>query len=293
MSASNEQRPLPDRNLLLAIRIVLTVDATAAEVIGAFRRAGVRSIVLKGPSLARWLYEPESTRISADVDLLVAPPDRVAAEHALASLGFKPFPTNVVEDRYALPWSRRGNPVYVDLHLTLLGVNVSNEKAWDVLSRETDEMTIGGVSAAVLAPPARAMHVALHAAQHGARFERPLEDLRRALAQLPLEVWRDAADLASELEAEPMFAAGLGLLVPGKALLRTLGFPERKTVETVEVALLARSPPHVALGLHRLTTLPGLFPKAAFVARKLVPPPEWMRAWLPLARRGTPGLLAG
>ena len=275
---------------LLLVGASVAVDAVAAEVVTALRNAEITPILLKGPSVTRWLYRPESARVSVDVDLLVAPAARHAAEHVLTELGFRPLPANVEDEgRHARTWRRRGSPIAVDLHFTLPGVRVAREEAWRVLSRDTERLSVGGVDVETLSPGGRALHVAIHAAQLGFASEKPLADLRRALTQLPLEVWRDAAALASDLRAEPMFTTGLGLLEPGKAVLATLGIAEQKTLD---VALRAGSPPDLALGLHRLTTIPGLLPKAAFVARKAVPPPAWMRAWLPLARRGNVGLAA-
>lgn len=275
---------------MLLLGASLAVDTVAAEIVTALRGADVRPILLKGPSTTRWLYGPEPSRLSVDVDLLVAPAARHAAEDVLTNLGFRPFPANVAEEsRHANAWVRTGSPIVVDLHFTLPGVGVSGEEAWGILSRDTEELSVGSARVEALSPAGRALHVAIHAAQHGVGFDTPLADLRRALDQVPVDVWREAAALASDLRAEPMFTTGLGLLEPGKAVLASLGLTERKTVE---VALRATTPPDLALGIHRFTTIPGLLPKAGFVMRKAVPPPAWMRAWLPLARRGNVGLAA-
>ena len=275
---------------MLLVGASVAVDAVTAEVVTALGGAGIRPILLKGPSIAGWLYGAESPRLSVDVDLLVAPAERYAAEEVLTALGFRPFPTNTRDEgKHAHTWVRGGSPVAVDLHLTLPGVAVTDDEAWRVLSRDTEQLSVGGARVDALATHARAMHIAIHAAQHGVGFDWPLDDLRRAVARLPLEAWRRAAALASSLRAEPMFTTGLALIPQGKAVLATLGLDERKTVE---VALRAMTPPDLALGLHRLTAIPGLLRKATFVARKVAPPPDWMRAWLPLARRGKLGLAA-
>jgi hypothetical protein len=283
--------PPTQRTTLAAVGVNLAVDATAAEAIGAFRDAGIRSVLLKGPSTGRWLYPSESTRVSVDVDLLVAPADRGRAEGVLARLGFSPFPTNPagVEVKHAHCWHRELNPITVDLHLTLPGVGVSDDTAWSVLSNETEQLVVGGFPVEVLGQAARAMHVALHAAQHGSGFAGPVADLERALEQLPLDVWKDASALAVQLRAESLFAAGLGLHERGREVLPHLGLSGRKTVE---VALRVSTPPDLALGFHRLAGTPGLSAKLAFVARKIAPPAAWMRSVVPLARRGRLGLAA-
>jgi hypothetical protein len=279
------------RARLLAAGVDMAVEETAAQATRALRSAGIRSILLKGPSLARWLYDTDSTRISVDVDLLVAVADRSTAEAVLADLGYSPFPSNVAGDEIkpAHHWDRDLNTISVDLHLTLPGVGVSNEDAWTVLSQDTEELVVGGIEVEVLAPAARAMHVAMHAAQHGPGFEGPLTDLKRAVDQLPHEIWDEAAELARRLNAESMFAAGLGLRDHGSQILARLDVSDRSTVE---VALRATTPPDLALGFHQLASTPGLRPKLAFVARKIVPPAAWMRRCVPLAQRGRLGLAA-
>jgi hypothetical protein len=279
------------RARLLKAGAEMAIEATAAQAIGALRRAGIRTILLKGPSLARWLYDSETTRTAVDVDLLVAVADRPAAEAVLAGLGYSPFPSNVAgeEIKPARHWDRDSNTISVDLHLTLPGVGVSNEDAWTVLSQDTEQLIVGDVPAEVLAPSVRAMHVALHAGQHGPGFEGPLTDLKRALDQLAPQVWEDAAARAVRLEAASMFAAGLGLLDHGRQILVRLGLSDSKTVEA---ALRATTPPDLSLGFHKLATTPGSWPKLAFVARKIVPPAAWMRRCVPIARRGHLGLAA-
>jgi hypothetical protein len=283
---------VPDRHSrLVAAGAEVAVEATAAEVVGALQSAGIRAILLKGPSTARWLYDRESTRISIDVDLLIGPADRAAAEAVLARLGFTPFPSNVAgeEVSHAYTWDRGADGIGVDLHLNLPGVGVSSEDAWPILSRDTEKPVVGGLAVEVLPPAGRAMHVALHAAQHGPGFEQPIADLERALDLLPPETWEEAAALALRLEADPLFAAGLDLLEGGRVVLARLNLPERRTVEAT---LRATTPPDLSLGFHRLAGTAGWRPKLAFVARKVVPPRAWMRSCVPLARRGRLGLAA-
>ena len=56
----------------LGMAHTLAVDVVTAEVVDAFRRAGVRAVVLKGPTLAGWLYGGEAVRTYGDSDLLVS-----------------------------------------------------------------------------------------------------------------------------------------------------------------------------------------------------------------------------
>ena len=286
----NEPLSALRRTSVLTAGAALAVEATTAEVVGALYDVGVRSILLKGPSLARWLYDSNSPRLSIDVDLLIAPDDRAAAEALLTRLGFAPLPGNADDEtRHAGAWERPSDLVSVDLHINLAGVGVSSEEAWRLLSQDTSRLLVAGIEVEALAPPARALHVALHAAQHGVRWEWGLEDLARSLRRLPLELWRETAALAESLDATAPLVAGLRLLPEGEELRAQLDLPVETTVE---VALRATTPPDLALGLHRLGAIEGLRKKAVFVAGKVFPNAAWMRSWLPLARRGRLGLAA-
>ena len=68
----------------------MRVDAVSAEVGRALARAGVRPILLKGPTVAELLYRDGAPRRYGDSDLLVAVAQRIAAEAALEASGFSP-----------------------------------------------------------------------------------------------------------------------------------------------------------------------------------------------------------
>jgi hypothetical protein len=150
-------------------------------------------------------------------------------------------------------------------------------------------MLVRGIPVSVLVPPARAVVVVLHAAQHGARVQKPLDDLAQALAQLPVEVWEAASALARRLDATTAFAAGLRLLPEGSVQAATLGLPIQHSAETTLRADTARP---MALGFDWLARTPGVRAKARLVRAKAVPDGAFMRAWSPLARRGRAGLAA-
>jgi hypothetical protein len=68
----------------------LSVDYESGSAIRALESAQIQCILLKGPSVARWLYEPEDARTYADTDLLVPSESFDAAVAVLARLGFEP-----------------------------------------------------------------------------------------------------------------------------------------------------------------------------------------------------------
>ena len=269
----------------------LQIDRVTGEVVKAFRGAGIHSILLKGPAIARWLYADGSPRPYIDTDLLAPPDEHARAEALLGELGF----ALELGDEDTPGWKmnahewRRPDGARIDLHRTLVGVGVGPDRLWSVLARQIEPIWVGGVKVDSLSGPGRALHVALHAAQHGAWRPQALEDLGRALAATPLDTWAEAANLAHQLEAVAAFAAGLRLDARGAEVAIRLDLPERGSRE---VALRAATPPPGALGLEELSHATGLAAKLKLIGRNLVPSPRFMRIWSPLARRGHLGLAA-
>lgn len=268
----------------------LAVDATTIEVVGALRAAGVEPILLKGASLAQRLYDEPAERRYVDCDLIVAPSDLSVAEGELARLGFSPaLPEEMTAEwqRHAREWSREREAV--DLHRTLMGAHAPPEAVWAALSEHTVPLRLGAVEVATPDPTATALHVALHAAQHGREERRPLRDLELALARLERDTWAAAAVLAASLDAQSAFAAGLRLRPDGDRLAEALGLAAGgSTVETLHAA----SAPGGALAMERLAQAPGPRARAALLARAAFPPPAHLRYFHPLARRGRLGLAA-
>ncbi len=89
----------------------LILDSAAATAVRCLRDVGVESILLKGPVLARWLYDDGSVRTYGDVDLLVSPRHTEAAVAALGAMGYKDRLESATE-RGAVPHARSlGAPV--------------------------------------------------------------------------------------------------------------------------------------------------------------------------------------
>lgn len=269
----------------------LRIDAATAEVMEALDRVGAPSVLLKGPALADW--EPDGlARGYTDCDLWVAPATVATAERTIGELGFAPgvdeqgLPDWWTE--HASAWRRELDGVEVDLHRTIQGIGVGPEQAWQVLVRQTEEVTVAGYPARRLSVAARAMYVALHAAHHGERADRSRQRLDAALAAVPEGVWRQAQALASRLDALDAFAAGLRLSDAGADLAARLSLP---ATQSVTVALRASTPPPLALGLDQLTTAGWSGPR--ILLRKVIPPPGFIRHWWPSAARSRAMLLVG
>ena len=282
--------PRPDALATAAAN--LAVDAVSLEVLGALGDAGIAPILLKGPALARQLYDDPAERSYVDCDLLVAPQDVAGAEAALAALDFAPaLAESMVPEwqRHGREWRRETDGATVDLHSSLPGADGPPDRVWTELLRHTRPLALGREDVTVLDGPASALHAALHAGQHGAAISKPLRDLELAIERLPRECWADAAALAGTLGAEARLASGLALLPAGRELARDLGLDRgRSRVD----ALHAASAPGGALALERLARTRGGAARAKLVARTLLPPPEHLRYFHPIARRGRAGLAA-
>jgi hypothetical protein len=265
----------------------LRLDAAVAEAFARFQTEGVRALLLKGASLEAWLYLDDGPRFYGDADLLVAPADLDAAENGLSALGYectfdgRTTPSWLHE--HSSTWFRASDGVTIDLHRSLPGVRIADGVAWRVLSRDAETVTVAGRSVPALGPPAKAAHVALHAAQHGADVAPPIAELDRALELGDDGLWRDAATVARELDAVDAFAAGLALTGAGRRLAAKLRLRQARSVET---ALRASTPPPAALGFEQLAQSHGLRARLLLVCGKLVPPPAFIRHWDPRAREG-------
>jgi Uncharacterised nucleotidyltransferase len=270
----------------------LAIDRVTAEVVIALGSAGVPAILLKGPSVALWLYPGGAGRPYFDSDLLVSPEGLARAEGVLASLGFVDVLAGTMADErgsHATPWLRVRDGAWIDLHRSIPGVAAPDQELWAELVAGAEPMAVGGATVSILAPVARVMLVALHAAHHGIRSGTPLQDLTRAVGQVDPTLWQAAAALAGRLDATPAFAVGLRLLPAGAAIATQLNLPQSISVE---VALRADTAPTLALGFAALHNLPGRRAKLAYLQHNLVPSPAFMRFWSPMASRGRPGMLA-
>jgi hypothetical protein len=271
----------------------MTIDAATAELFSALARAGARARLLKGPAIARWLYHDPNEREYGDCDVLIAPEWLADAERALEALGYE----REYDDRalpewwreHASAWLRHRDGISVDLHRTLAGVGVPDPECWQLLSVNPGSLRVGGTEVLTLSEPARMLHVALHAAQHGAGRGRGIQDLNRTLERGDDQVWREAAGLARSLRAEDALVAGLALCESGRALATRLELPSAGAA--IDARLRAAGGQSPALTFETLASAAGFRARAAIVWRKLVPPAEFMTHWDPAAERGGARLL--
>ena len=149
----------------------LRIDGDTAEVLDSFERAGVHALLLKGPSIACWLYD----RRDRAAVLRLRPAgraggvrrrrsrssDRSATFRCWTGGGCRPGGTGTPSHGRtpAAGWRRPAS--HADRR------RCRSCDAWQVLSADADAVLVAGRIVPCLGLPARAMHVALHAAQHG------------------------------------------------------------------------------------------------------------------------------
>jgi hypothetical protein len=269
------------------------MDALCAEVVSALRRAGLDVLVLKGPSIAQWLYDPPAARAYSDIDVLVDPHRLQEAGDVLFSMGFLPPAPSYTEDvpGHALAWHRERDQAWVDLHYTLLGAGVTHDRVWDELWARRSQMQVGGVAVDVLDETGRALHLTMHLAQDHLGQPKKLEDLRRALTVLREETWEGARALAEVLGAAPAMGAGLRQLPDGARLAARLDLPHP---DHVDLIIRSEGAPIGTDTFDWFTTRPGMSGKVRFALAKAFPPPWFIRSWTPIASRyGVLGLGAG
>ncbi len=256
----------------------LLVDAIAAEAVTALDRAGVPSVLLKGPAVAAWLYQPSEVRTYSDVDLLVPPRSLGAAERVLAALGFRYVfdGVNVLErPSHARTWIRVDDPP-IDLHIGLGEVPAPSEDVWAVLSDGATKLDVGTAPVLVPDTASLALIVALHALQHGPDEPRLIDELGRAVTSTGTDVWQEAADAAAKLNASGLLRAALGLVEAGPALADELDLPAAP-VRAVILATASAGARTCALGLDRIGAAPSWREKAALLVRAVIPTPAYLR----------------
>jgi hypothetical protein len=200
------------------------VDWYTGQVVAALRRNGVDAIVLKGPAISRWLYsDAPGERGYIDADVLVAERDLSAAAAVLSELGFRHEDRRGMERiaLWATSWSRDADGAVVDLHRTLHGCEHSRVDPWPILSATAVEEEVGGICVALASIPARTLQIVLVSPND--RPWRQWNDLKRALEQVPIEGWRDAAAVADALGVERLFGYRLSESPAGARCARRLG----------------------------------------------------------------------
>ncbi len=270
----------------------LVVDHWTAEVVSALRAAGVRPILLKGPATTRWLTpDAPAARSYVDVDILVHPAQRHAAERVLSQLGFVGPGWWYLKDgvrAHAEPWIRPTDGANVDLHRTLHGCEeVPDERIWDAVVNQTETLVVGGVTVEVPGSVVRTMHLGLHASPEQGSDSQSSDDLRRGLAVIGRQTWWDAGDLARRLGVDAELGWCLRAQDSGRRLADELGLPDAPPPRVLLIDADAGTQV-----LARLATLTTWRRRARYLAQMVFVPPALLPGSTRSADRGPTRLVA-
>ena len=276
------------------------LDAAAAEIFRALGAARIDALLLKGPALTALLYTRSEVRAYSDIDLLVATRDLARARAMLGELGYKKAGdelgiVDVAGVAHTEAWVAAApgamRQLLLELHLWLFGSEAPAPVTWDRLAARRTEIELCGQAVPVLNAEGQAMHLALHAAQHGSTYVRGQQELALALERWPLGVWKRAAGLAAEIDAVDAFAAGLRLVPAGAALTNALGLPATDQLDW-EIRH-ARSRPRGTFHLQALADKRGLLGRAEVLRYALFPSRDWIARAYPWARGARAALVLG
>jgi hypothetical protein len=265
----------------------LAIDAATAEMVTAFRAAGIHSILLKGAAIAKRLYDEPSERPYGDFDLLVELTRYADAGEIARGLGYRHALEGTPpheRPRHADTWQR--GPLELDLHHRLYWFRGEPSVLWDAFSTGTREIRSGATEVTVLSDAALALVIAAHRVQHG-RVTKAARDLEQALARFDREIWDQARDLARRLDMLGVLGAGLRTTTAGRALAIKLELPDQADLET-QLRLAGKRD---IRKLSRLRGAESTSAAARIVFEELFPTPAFMRHTRRFARRGRRALI--
>jgi hypothetical protein len=258
-----------------------------AEACWALRQANVHAMIIKGPSIAEWLY-PDEPRESVDADLLIDPAHWDDALEALHQMGFEDSlerfkdgeaPEHSVTLIRTDPHVGRHS---VDLHRYFPGLDADPGDSFSALLDRRVIACQAGVDVWFPDLPSRALIIALHAARDPWSLK-TAEDLRRAWHQLTRRQKDELAELAVELSAQPALRAGL------ETLPETTGAVEDLGLGDIEVpaywALRGQKASGTAIHIQQVSGLPWHRRPTAAI-RWLFPSPALMRVRDPQLKEG-------
>jgi hypothetical protein len=266
------------------------LDEGAVAALDAIGSAGAEALLLKGPALAQRLYAKGETRGYTDIDLLVPPRHLTRARQALIALGYgRPEECLGIVDvagiQHSETWAGRPKPnvaLWLDLHWRLSGCEAPGDFAWDQLAEGRGWIELAGRQVPILGDHGLALHLALHVAQDVGRNTKTIGDLVRGIERWPVEVWRDAAQLAESVEATPAFAAGLRVIPKGAELASRLNLA--RTPEFDWEIRHADERPRGTFHLEAVVSAQGTRNRLGVLRRSLIPTARWIRSQFPWAR---------
>lgn len=268
-----------DRTTIVNAGVDAALDAWTRRLVVSLEQEGVRVIVLKGPRQTQWLHgNAFHAHHSTDIDLFVDPLQRATLGPALRARGFRLQPSSLhgdIDPSAPSEWRSTEIPFSIDLHSDLWGAEAPPEKVWEALKLQSGQEN--GIT--ILSAPAMALHVVLHAAQHGPGDAKTERDLFQAISKLDLGQWLDVKRIATDIEALAALRAGLEMSPRGAQIALDLGLG---TVQVPDyIRLRAAGARSEALAVLEVKRTNGTVARSRLVARKLVPPRAFMEYWYP------------
>jgi Uncharacterised nucleotidyltransferase len=266
----------------------LTIERKLLTLSEAFDKAGIETIVLKGPALAHAVYPDPSWRAYVDLDVLVRTRDWYRACALLESLGHQrrlPEPRARFDVRFGkAAVHKAGDGIEVDLHRTLVLGPFGLWMHPDELFGRTAQLPLGNRRLRRLDDTALLLHACMHASLG---WKPPLLLPVRDVAQIAQGAqvdWDLLWDLASrwELRAVIRHALMTATSFLGARLSReALALMGRKSSRRERRALEAYISDHrnrETTAISTLRAIPGLRGKVAYVRAMLVPQRQFLEA---------------
>lgn len=161
------------RAALLAVHSA-SQEKQHARVLQALADAGIETMVLKGPGLARTLYPQPWLRVSSDLDVLVRQENWLAVHELLTAQGYTSLqplsapPPKVAEDKayYHTQYLSADQRHFVEIHYDLWWYGLRpalGEQFW----QRAVPLTIGGVATRMVSPEDMLLHLCIHLHHHG------------------------------------------------------------------------------------------------------------------------------
>jgi hypothetical protein len=256
----------------------LLISRQVEEMLGAFERAGIPSILLKGTAFWGWLYELGERSVS-DIDVLVPESLLRSGAEVLLSLGYTRVinPGRPVSNDLYYNWafsgsSRERHPVAVELHQHLI-----HRGRYDIdgdgLFLRAEGYTFGKAPAQRLSVEDCLLQLAIHRSVHACGFtsdRRNLDDACRLLERRTPD-WRVVVERARAWKCSIPVWLFLDSLVEGRvpsAVLAELA-PDGIRGALLRLALVK----HDGIWMNRLTWLPPLVRSRAVLFPLLVEDP--------------------
>lgn len=185
------------------------------DLVDSLARAGIPTIVLKGPAVAMAAYGDYSLRAFGDIDLLVRRNDLSAARDHLIARGYAPryqpeMENTLIVGGHALEFFDGRTPV--ELHVSLLSRHLNLDLGGEELWEGATKLRCGESHMMVLSPEHLFVYLCAHAAKHEWASFRWICDIAQLTQRLSTAEAAKVIDLAERIHAKRIVALALRLV---------------------------------------------------------------------------------